>query len=311
MRSVTGGFFKTLKEYIMITVGMSLYVIGYTTFVMPHNILGGGVTGIATIIQYATGLKAGYSYFAINCVLLAAAFKSLGKSFGAKTVYAIIICSIGLNLCQDIIASYPPARQVVQTLAIDNGKLLSVIMAAIIAGVGMGMAISVGGSSGGTDILALIINKYRNITPGRLILSFDVIIITSSLLFPSHLPSGELMPLADKITTVVYGLIVTTICGNVVDMYLSGNRQSVQVFVFSQHYEELANAITSDLNRGVTALDGMGWYTKKDTRVLVIVARKTDLNVVLDCIKCHDPNAFVTVSYLRGVYGQGFDVIKK
>ncbi|MCR5003500.1 MAG: YitT family protein, partial [Bacteroidales bacterium] len=236
MGSWNGGVFKTIREYVMVTIGMLLYVVGYTTFIMPHNIVGGGVTGIATIIQYATGLKAGYSYFVINAILLTAAFKSLGKGFGAKTVYAIIICSIGLNVFQDITANYGPARQIVQMLAIENGKLLSTIMAAIIAGVGMGMAISAGGSSGGTDILALIINKYRDITPGKLILYFDVIIISSSLLFPSHLPSGELMPIADKITTVVYGLIVTTICGNVVDLYLSGNRQSVQVFVFSQHY---------------------------------------------------------------------------
>lgn len=296
-----------LKEYFLITVGILCYVLGWTIFLVPNNLIGGGVTGLSSIIQYATDgvIKIGYSYFAINVVLLVAALFLLGRSFGTKSVYAIILASIGLNVFQDIIP-----QEIIQTLAIDNGKLMCVIIGGIMAGVGIGMTISQGGSTGGTDIIALIVNKYRNVSPGRMILSLDVVIILSSLLVPSYTPAGNLVPFTEKIITVVYGLILIMVCSSVLDLYLSGSRQSVQLFILSHKYEAIADTITRDLHRGVTALNGKGWYTQADTQVLMVLTRKTDLKILLKIVKQIDPDAFLSVSSVTGVYGKGFETIK-
>lgn len=291
------------------TIGLCLYVFGWTIFLIPNNLIGGGVTGISSIIQYATGIKVGYSYFAINLVLLIIALSTLGRSFGGKTVYAIIFASIFMNLGQSIIP-----HNFIQTLALDNGKLMCTIMGGIMAGCGMGMTISQGGSTGGTDIIALIINKYRNVSPGRLILWMDVAIILSSLIVPSYtvneLGESVLLPFTDKITTVVYGFILIVIVSTALDLYLSGSKQSVQVFIFTKNHELVADKILQDLHRGVTVLDGVGWYSKQDVKVVTVVSRKTDLKLILKYINTVDPQAFVTVSSVTAVYGQGFETMK-
>lgn len=299
--------FSTIREYALVTLGILTYVVGWTIFLVPNNLVGGGVTGAASIIQYAThgAIKIGYTYFVINTLLLVAALFTLGKGFGFKTVYAIIIASVGLNLFQEII----PA-EICQTLAVDNGKLMSVIMGGIMSGVGIGITMSVGGSTGGTDIIALIVNKYRGISPGRMILSMDVVIILSSLVVPSYTATGELLPFTEKITTVVYGLILITANSTVLDLFLQGSKQSVQLFILSKKYEEIANAVTMDLHRGVTVLNGQGWYTKQDVNVLMVLTRKTDLNIMLKYIKSIDPEAFLSVSTVSSVYGRGFDTLK-
>ena len=294
-----------IKEYVLITVGLVAYVLGWTLFLVPNNLIGGGVTGIASIVQYATGIKIGYTYFVVNIALLIAALFILGKGFGFKTVYAIILTSIGMNVCQDLIP-----ESIVNILALENGKLMSTIMGGILAGFGIGMTMSQGGSTGGTDIIALIVNKYRNVSPGRMILWMDVVIIMSSLLIPSYTAEGALVSWADKITTVVYGFILVVIVSTVLDLYLSGSKQSVQLFILSQKYEQVADAITKDLHRGVTVLDGKGWYTKNSVQVVMVITRKTDLNLLLRYINTIDKDAFVSVSSVTGVYGKGFDSIK-
>ena len=166
-----------LKEYVVLTVGILIYVSSWAIFLVPNNLVGGGVTGISSIIQYALNIKMGYTYFFINAVLLVIALIILGKNFGGKTVYAIIIASVGLNVLQDVIPS-----TIIDTIAIQNGKLMATIMGGIMAGVGIGMSMSQGGSTGGTDIIALIVNKYRNISPGKMILWMDAFIIVSSIM---------------------------------------------------------------------------------------------------------------------------------
>ena len=251
-------FWTILKEYLIITLGLLVYVLGWTIFLVPNNLIGGGVTGISSIVQYATGgfIKMGYTYFAVNAILLIIALFILGKGFGVKTVYAIVVASVGLNVFQTIIPS-----DIINTLALDNGKLMSTIMGGIMAGVGIGMTMTQGGSTGGTDIIALIVNKYRNVSPGRIIHWMDVVIILSSLLVPSYTADGSLVKFADKITTVVYGLILITLCSTSLDLFIQGSRQSVQLFILSRKYDEIADAITNELHRGVTVLDGEGWYT--------------------------------------------------
>lgn len=294
-----------IKEYFLITLGILVYTTGWSVFLVPNNLVGGGVTGISSIIQYAIGIKIGYSYFVINLLLLVAAFITLGSSFSGKTIYAIILASFCLNLLQTIIP-----QSIITTLALQNGKLMSTIMGGMMAGLGIGISISQGGSTGGTDIIAIIVNKYRNISPGKMILSMDVVIILSSILFPSYTSVGSLVPFADKITTVVYGLILVTVNSYVIDLYLSGSKQSVQLMILSKKYSEIADAITTDLHRGVTVLNGKGWYTKEDMEVLMVITRKTDLNILLKYIKAVDPNAFLSVTSVTGVYGKGFDAIK-
>ena len=299
--------FAAVKEYLLITLGIAMYVLGWTIFLVPNNLVGGGVTGIASILQYATdgAIKMGYTYFAVNAILLVIALFTLGKSFGVKSVYAIILASVGLNVLQTAIPV-----DIVKTLALENGKLMSTIMGGIMAGAGIGMTISQGGSTGGTDIIALVVNKYRNVSPGRMILWIDVFIILSSLLVPSYTAEGELLPFTEKLTTVVYGLILIGICSTVLDLYLSGSRQSVQVFINSRHYEQIADTIISKLHRGVTIIDGHGWYTKQPTKIVMVVMRKTDLNMLLRLVKGIDPDAFLSVASVTGVYGRGFDPIK-
>lgn len=303
----TSKVLKVLKEYGVITLGLILFVIGWSVFLVPNNLVGGGVTGLASIIQYATKgvIKVGYSYFVINTILLVLGLIVLGKSFGGKTIYAIIFASVALTFAEEVIP-----KDIVQTLAIDNGKLLSVIMGGIIVGLSIGMTMSQGGSTGGTDIIALIINKYRNMSPGTVIYLIDIVIILSSFFIPSYTPDGEKMVWTEKFTTMIYGFALVFITSQVLDFYLSGYKQSVQLFVLSKKYSEIADAITHDLHHGVTVLDGKGWYTQQSTEVLMVLIRKADLNIVLKTIKSIDPDVFLSVASVNGVYGKGFDKIK-
>ena len=299
--------FISLKEYVIITLGMLLYIVGWSVFLVPNQLVGGGVSGLASVVQYATNgaVKMGYTYFVVNVVLLIIAMFILGNKFGFKTIYAIVIASVGLNVFQEII----PA-DICQTLAVENGKLMSSIMGGLMAGVGIGLCMSQGGSTGGTDIIALIVNKYRNVSPGKMILAMDVVIILSSLLVPIQDADGSIMQFNEKITTCVYGFILIVVNGTVLDMVIAGTRQSVQLFILSKKHKEIADAITNDLHRGVTVLNGMGWYTKDPTEVLMVLTRKYDLNVLLRYIKNIDPEAFLSVSTVTGVYGKGFESIK-
>lgn len=304
----TSKVLKVLKEYGIITLGLLLFVVGWSVFLVPNNLVGGGVTGLASIIQYATKgvIKVGYSYFVINTILLVLALFALGKGFGGKTIYAIVFASLSLTFAESVIP-----QEIVQALAIDNGKLLSVIMGGIIVGLGIGLTMSQGGSTGGTDIIALIINKYRNVSPGTVIYMIDVVIILSSFFIPSYTSAGEKMAWTEKFTTMIYGFALVFITSQVLDFYLSGYKQSVQLFILSKKYSEIADAITHDLHHGVTVMDGKGWYTQQSTEVLMVIIRKSDLNIVLRTIKSIDQEAFLSVDSVNAVYGKGFEKIKQ
>lgn len=307
MAATKKSFFVGLKEYGLITLGVLCYALAWIIFLLPNNLVGGGVTGVGSIIQYASGglIKVGYSYFAINLVLLVIGMLTLGKAFGAKTVYAVLVASAAFNFGGSLVP-----QAVIQSLALDNGKLMCVIMGGMLAGFGIGLTMSQGGSTGGTDIVALVLNKRRGISPGRMILWLDIVIIASSIAVPSYRPDGSLVPFIDKVMVVVYGYILTAVVSITVDGTIAGSRQSVQLFITSKNYEQIADTIAGQFHRGVTVLSGQGWFSKEDAHVLMVLTRKVDLNPLLRCIKSIDSNAFVSVSTVTGVYGKGFEAIK-
>ena len=294
-----------VKEYGLVTVGVVAYALGWSIFLLPNNLIGGGVSGFASILYYATGIPMGITYLVLNVILLIIGTKILGTGFGGKTIYAIIMTSIMLAIMPKIIPT-----DFIHEFAISNGKLICTIIGGVIAGFGIGLSISQGGSTGGTDIVALLWCKFNPASPGRVILIVDVVIILSSLLFPSYTDTGVALGFSEKLAVVVYGLIQVTVSGYAVDLYLSGSKQSVQAFIFTKKAEEMADAIAFGMKRGVTVLNAKGWYTKEDRKVLMVVTRKTDLNILLRYVKSIDADAFLSVSSVMDVYGQGFDTIK-
>lgn len=274
-----------------------MYSFAWTALLIPAKVVGGGVGGIGTIVYYATsaaegggGIPVGVTYLVVNLVLLAFGFWVLGPKFGAKTIYAIIFNSIALTLMQELL----PAN----LMGLQGDKLLSAILGGGIAGVGVGFCFSVGGSSGGTDIIAMIINKYRNVSLGKLIMLMDVVIVGSSYIIFRDLP------------TVVYGYVTMVTLGYSIDMVLSGSRSSSQIMIFSPRYEEIAHRIIHDVNRGVTILDATGGYSGTPQKVVMVVCRRGEASNIYSIIKDTDPDAFITVGSVMGVYGKGFEALK-
>ena len=247
-----------IKEYALVTLGVIAYALGWTIFLLPNNLIGGGVSGFASIVFYATGLPMGVTYFVLNVLLLIIGTKILGTGFGGKTIYAIVMTSLMLSVMPKIIPS-----DFIHVFALSNGKLICTFLGGIIAGLGIGLSISQGGSTGGTDIVALVWCKFYPASPGRVILVVDVVIILSSLLFPSYTETGELLPFTDKLAVIVYGLIQVTVSGYAVDLYISGSKQSVQAFIFTKKADAMADAIAFDMKRGVTVIPAKGWYSKE------------------------------------------------
>lgn len=295
-----------IKEYLLITLGLTMYALGWAMFLTPNGMIGGGVTGFAAILQYATNgaIPISITYFVLNIILLIVGTKILGTGFGAKTIFAIIMTSIMLGVTQEFIPV-----DFVDEFSQDS-KIVCTVLGGIMAGVGIGLSMSQGGSTGGTDIIALVWCKFKPASPGRVILIIDIMIILSSLLLPSYDRSGALIPYPEKVAIVVYGLMQVTVCGYAIDLYISGSKQSVQAFIFTKKVNEMADAIAFDMKRGVTVIPAKGWYSKEDRQVIMVVTRKADLNLLLRYVKSIDPDAFLSVSSVMGVYGQGFDTIK-
>ena len=295
-----------VKEYLLITLGLTMYALGWAMFLTPNGMIGGGVTGFAAILQYATNglIPISVTYFVLNIILLIVGTKILGTGFGAKTIFAIFMTSIMLAVTQKFIPV-----DFVDEFSQDS-KIVCTVLGGIMAGVGIGLSMSQGGSTGGTDIIALVWCKFKPASPGRVILIIDIMIILSSLLLPSYDRSGALLPYPEKVAIVVYGLMQVTVCGYAIDLYISGSKQSVQAFIFTKKVNEMADAIAFDMKRGVTVLPAKGWFSKEDKQVIMVVTRKADLNLLLRYVKSIDQDAFLSVSSVMGVYGQGFDAIK-
>ena len=294
-----------IKEYCLITLGVIAYSLGWSIFLLPNNLIGGGVSGFASILFYATGIPMGVTYLVLNIILLLVGTKILGTGFGGKTIYAIIMTALMLSVMPGLMPT-----DFIHEFALSNGKLICTIIGGVIAGFGIGLSISQGGSTGGTDIIALVWCRFYQASPGRVILIIDFIIIASSMLFPSYTDTGELLAFGDKLAVVIYGLIQVTVSGYAIDLYISGSKQSVQTFIFTKKTKEIADAIAYDMKKGVTVIPAKGWYTQEEREVLMVVIRKADLNLLLRYVKTIDPDAFISISNVSGVYGLGFDTIK-
>ena len=279
--------FMQIRSYTVMVIGLALYAFGITAFLIPLKIAGGGVTGISMLVYYATGFGTGYTFFIINIFLIIIAIKVLGANFGIKTIFSMSIIAVMLNVMQNYI-----------TEPILNDFFLSSVLSGIMGGVGIGLIFNEGGSTGGTDIIAMIINKYRNISPGRIIMYCDVIIIASSYI------------VLHSVEKLVYGYVSMWVVAYSIDAFLTGAQQSVQLFIVSDKYEQIADFITKESRRGLTIFDGTGWYTMQNVKVIMTVVRKRESPEIFRKIKELDPNAFISLNSVMGVYGKGFDKLK-
>jgi len=278
-----------IEDYLMIVIGTILYGFGFNGFILSNEIVTGGVSGISALIFFATNIPVSVSYFLINVVLLAIAFKILGLKFLVKTIFGVICLSLSLSFFEWFLGGNP---------IIKDQVFMSIILGGAICGTGLGLIFSANGSTGGTDILAAIINKYKNVSIGTGLLLFDFLIISSSFL------------IFHNVDKIVFGFVEMAISNYMLDRIINGNRQSVQFLIFSQKYDEITERILRDLGRGCTLLDGEGGYSKKPTKVVVLLAKKSESLTIFRLIKEIDPQAFISQSIVRGVYGEGFDQIK-
>ncbi len=283
------------KDYLFITFGLLLYAFGWAGFLIPNKITTGGVTGISAIVYYGTGIPIQNTYVLINIVLLVFALKILGWKFCLKTIYGIGVLYFLLWFLQRIIVD----EQGNALSLVGDEPFMAVIVGAALCGMGLGIAFTHNGSTGGTDIIAAIVNKYRDITFGRMTMLCDLCIISSSSFIPGY-----------TIEKVIFGYSTLIVIGLCIDYVVNNARQSVQFLIFSKEYEKISDAVTHQLHRGVTLLNGVGWYSKRDVKVIVILAKKRESTNIFRLVKAIDPNAFVSQSAVIGVFGEGFDKIK-
>lgn len=289
--------YRGIKEYAIITIGILLYAFAWTGIILPTEGIGGGATGFSLLVYYITGsaeggIPMGTTFLIFNVLFLIIATFTIGAKFGAKTIYAIIAMSVSMSLMQELM----PIDANILGLADD--KLLSSILGGAVSGVGVGLCLMNGGSTGGSDLIAMIINKYRNISYSRVVVVFDIVVIGCSYF------------IFQDWSIIIYGYVVTVAFGLTTDTILSGSKQSLQLFIMSKKHEEIADLVTLQLGRGATVLDGTGWYTKQPVKIVMMVCRKTEVGMMMRRIKEIDSEAFITMGSVMGVYGQGFDNYK-
>ena len=286
-----GKLLRQLRDYGIITIAMMLGVIGLNLFLLPNEITTGGIMGVASIVYWGTGIPVQNTFFVLNGVLLLVALKVLGWHFCAKTIYGVVVFTVSSTILQGFI---PPELHL-----LADQKFMACMVGAVFLGISIGLGLSAGGSTGGSDVVAAMIHKYRDVSLGHIILFCDLTIITSSYVV---LQDWE---------KVLYGYVLLFVVSFVVDHLVNSLRQSVQFFIISDKYQEIGEAINEIAERGCSMLNGSGFFTKKDIKVIFCIAKKSESNFIFELINEIDPNAFVAQSAVVGVYGQGFDHVKK
>lgn len=276
------------RDYIMIVLGTIIYAIGFCAFILPEKVVIGGVTGVSTLIYFLTNIPVGVSIYGLNILLLVMAYKVVGRQFVLRTIFGTTSLSLFISIFQ----------QVFHEPLVHQQPVMNILLGGIICGVGIGMVFVHNGSTGGTDIIAAMVAKKTTVSIGRTMIYVDFGIISSSYL------------LFHNIDRVVYGLVILFLVSTMADFMVNGSRQAVQFTIFSPYWEKIANAINNEANRGCTVLSGMGWYSKSDVKILLVVCRKIESGTIFRIIKSIDEHAFITQANVNGVYGQGFDEIK-
>mgnify|MGYP006314911247 FL=1 len=286
---------RETKDYLTITLGLMAYAMGWCLFLLPYQISTGGVTGISAIIYYATGVEMQISYFLIDAAFLAVALYILGLKFCLKTIFSVAMLTFFLDFFQEMMKD--EGGNLIQLIG-PGQDFMACVIGSIFCGVGIAVVFIVGGSTGGTDIIAAIVNKYKAVTFGRMIMVCDIVIISSCYF------------IFEDWRRVVFGFVTLIIISVAIDYIVNSARQSVQFLIFSKKYEEIGEAVMTEVNRGVTVLDGTGFYSKQPVKVLCILAKKSEAIHIFRLVKDIDPNAFISQSNVVGVYGEGFDQIK-
>ncbi len=278
---------RTSRDYIFITLGVALYSFGFCGFILPEKVVIGGLAGVSTLIYFLTGIPVAVSNYALNLVLLAMAYRVVGKKFVVGTVFGATMISLFIGIFQPLLAN-----------GFTHEPFMNIVIGATLCGLGIGMTFTHNGSSGGTDIIAAMVSKKSNVTIGRTMLYVDCIIISSSYL------------IFHQIDKLVYGFVVLFFISYVADQVIYTNRRAVQFTIISRRWPEIADAIINDAHRGCTVLDATGWYSKQPVKVLLVMCRKIESVTISRIIKNIDPHAFVTQANVSGVYGHGFDELK-
>lgn len=286
-----------VNDFIILTVACFIFAFAWEGFMIPNGMSAGGMMGLCTVIQYATGglIPAQYSYFAINALLIIIAVIAMGIGFGFKTIYCIVMSSLAM----EIVASIPAIHSVAGQFFFVKETLLIPIIAGLLEALGLGLVLRYGASTGGTDIIALMVNKYWPVSLSKVFLISDIFIVAALLFLPDK-----------SFTDMVYGLVEIITFSAIIDYVVGGDKSSYQLLVFSDRYSEIADHIITNMNRGVTVLSAQGWYTKKDKNVLLILINRKQLPSLTKVIKEVDPKAFMSVSSTNNVYGEGFEEIK-
>ena len=292
---------RETRDYFNITLGLMLYTFGFTVFLLPYEIVTGGIAGIGAIVFYATKFPVQWTFFIINAVLIVAALKELGLKFLAKTIYATIAVTIMLDLAQKIVER--PDGTFYKLMG-EGNDFMSLIIGCMLTGTALAIVFLSNGSTGGTDIIAAVVNKYYNVSLGKGLIMVDLVIIGSCLAIDSF------GPFPVRCQKVVFGLCTMFIECNMLDFVMSWQRQSVQFMIFSKHHQEIANAIAKQTDHTMTILDGHGWFSGHPMKVICLMAKKRESPIIFRIIKSIDPKAFVSQSSVQGVFGEGFDPIK-
>ena len=290
-----------IKDYFYITLGLLMYTFGFTVFLLPYEIVTGGIAGIGAIVFYATGFPVQYTFFIINALLIVGTIKILGWKFLTKTIYATFMLTFMLEMAQQVVMM--PDGHFYKLLG-EGNDFMSLVIGCMITGTALAVVFLNNGSTGGTDIVAAVLNKYHNITLGRALIVIDICIIGSCLFIPSF---GDVRM---RCQMVVFGICTMVIECLMLDYVMYWQRQSVQFLIFSKKYQEIAYAIAKQTDHTMTILDGHGWWTGKATKVICLLAKKNESGRIFRIVKTIDPNAFVSQSSVIGVYGEGFDSIK-
>lgn len=280
-----------MKDFMFIVFGILSYAVGYTAFILPERVVMGGVSGLSALIYYATNIPAGISIFVLNITLLIIAFSALTKQFVVRTIIGVILLSLFIGALQPFFQAYP-------IITAGEDKFMHVLIGGMLGGAGLGIVFSHNGSTGGTDIITVLLTKHFNLSFGRAMQFIDCTIICSSYL------------LFHSMETIVYGVVFTLVASFVCDFVVNGSRQTVQFLIISKNYKEIADTINRRVNRGVTVIEGKGWYSKENVEMLVVLSRKYESQDIFAVIKQIDPQAVVSQTFCHGVFGEGFDKIK-